>query len=176
MDLTFYTSQSTTLIRSYFRIKTHHSDVIMGSVKQRRPSVPVWEPQREGATEVRKGKAGVFTPAGRDCIPAALFIIGKKRESESERQGKTKKREEEEEWLVKRNAASCVNTYKERWQGPLYWTVNKQKVGWIMCLFWKKSPAINRPWEDFKEKEYKKKGTRQIHYAERIRQICNICF
>lgn len=66
--------------------------------------------QCEGATEVRKGKThSPFTPvAGRDYIPPGFFIV---------RTGKAKKKKKNEEWLVKCHAASCINTYKERWQG-----------------------------------------------------------
>lgn len=53
--------------------------------------------------------AGVFTLAGGDRIPAEVLY----RQEDSEEK-------KEEEWLSKGSAAPCVNTYKERWPGPLY--------------------------------------------------------
>lgn len=59
--------------------------------------------------------AGVFTLAGGDRIPAE--VLYRQEDSEKKKEGGG---EEEEEWLSKCSAALCVNTYKERWPGPLY--------------------------------------------------------
>lgn len=55
---------------------------------------------------------------------------------------KKKEGEEEEEWLSKGSAALCVNTYKERCQGPLYWTVSKQRARQMRSVF--KASLLNK--------------------------------
>lgn len=72
--------------------------------------------------------AGVFTLAGGDRIPAEVLY----RQEDSE---KKKKEGGEEEWLSKGSTALCVNTYKERWPGPLYRTVSKQRARQLRSVF-----------------------------------------
>lgn len=91
----------------------------------------VWA-QCEGAREVRKGKAdSVFTQSWKRLHSTGLLHL-------QEKGG------QKEEWLVKRRHAWLVYWHapKRLREGPLYWTVNKWKVLWI--IGWLKKSLDNK--------------------------------